>query len=160
MPETVPRSLVVITAVIAILAAFVGVRDYMGRKETAKPLASASSTTAVQSNSGTAKKKTASAKTRRTRGASAEANAATGPASADVQKATIGENSVKSDVVRGASASMIPDKSTNTRAQLADNDVNAAFSLACLPLPNSTKPGDVDANYYQDWAKEYGCRLK
>jgi hypothetical protein len=160
MPETVPRSLVVITGVIAILAAFVGVRDYMGRKETPKPLASASVATPVQSNSGTARRKTNSAKTRHPRRSSTEANTATGLAAADLQKPTIGENSVKPDVIHDASANTIPDTSTTVREQLAENDANAPWSLACLPLPNSTKPGDVDANYYQDWAKEYGCKLK
>ena len=29
---------------------------------------------------------------------------------------------------------------------------------ACAPLPNSTRPEDVDAPYYQNWASEYGCK--
>jgi len=160
MPETVPRLLVVITGVVAILASFVGVRDYMGRKDAAKPLASTSSTVAVQSNSGTARRKTNSAKTRHPRRSSTEANTATWLAAADVEKPTTGLDSAKPDMVHDASASMIPDTSTTSRDQLAQNDVNVPWSLACLPLPNSTKPGDVDANYYQDWAKEYGCKLK
>jgi hypothetical protein len=31
-------------------------------------------------------------------------------------------------------------------------------SSACLPLPNLTKPGDVDTAYYENWAREY-CGL-
>jgi hypothetical protein len=27
----------------------------------------------------------------------------------------------------------------------------------CVPLPNLTKPRDVDAAYYQNWAREYSC---
>jgi hypothetical protein len=29
----------------------------------------------------------------------------------------------------------------------------------CSPLPNSTKAEDVDAPYYKNWAREYGCGL-
>jgi hypothetical protein len=152
MPETVPRLLVVITGIVAVLATVVGVRDYVGRKETAKPPASASSTTVAQSIPGTVRRKTASAKTRRARMSATEANTPAGLAATDTEKPIISEESAKHDVVH--------DTPKNVRVQLAHYEVNAALLLACLPLPNSTKPGDVDATYYQDWAREYGCRVE
>jgi hypothetical protein len=40
------------------------------------------------------------------------------------------------------------------------NSVRPALPQApCLPLPNGTKLGDVDAAYYKHWAREYSCLI-
>jgi hypothetical protein len=33
------------------------------------------------------------------------------------------------------------------------------MTKCCMPLPNLTKPGDVDATYYGNWAREYSCLI-
>ena len=40
-----------------------------------------------------------------------------------------------------------------------NNRVRSKFDTmtTCVPLPNGTKPGEVDAAYYEGWAREYGC---
>lgn len=72
----------------------------------------------------------------------------------------------------GTNALLIVDKPNTLRAQsVADegdltsdrNDrgrdplgaISLSLSSSCLPLPNLTKPGDVDAPYYENWAREY-----
>ena len=45
--------------------------------------------------------------------------------------------------------------------ELKTNVVGAAFSVPqCIPLPNSVMRGDVDAPYYENWAREYSCQVR
>jgi hypothetical protein len=39
------------------------------------------------------------------------------------------------------------------------NSARPALEALCLPLPNGTKLGDVDAFYYKHWAREYSCLI-
>jgi hypothetical protein len=91
-----------------------------------------------------------------------EANApATAQGAADdMEKALISRESAKA----GAKATVVMDNGPNTvGAQAAHDDGNELDTItACgaqsLTLPNLTKPGDVDAAYYENWAREY-CGL-
>ena len=149
MPEFVPRALAVLTAIVAILAVYVGVRAYIEKPKDGKPQTSATVPTVVHSNEVRARK---TPLTNTSRAHFSEA--------ADVPRAHIPvddrEHSLIKSYFGNGGAAYDPPKSPGL--QTVDNDVNAILSSpACVPLPNSTKPGDVDAPYYQNWAREYGC---
>ena len=184
MPENLPRTLLVITIIVAVAAVFLGVRDYFGRKRDVTPAATAPASTAVDSNSVAAqKKKTTSARTRRARVSSSKtdagsnaATAACGPgrgltneevAKADANAIVANDDSSKTALPRAAHQNpgrtvlaQRPSDSARKAAspEVSDDEVEGILSHTdCVPLPNLTQPGDVDAPYYQNWAREYGC---
>src|SRR5262249_12070318 len=137
------------------------------------PSASTTTRTVVDSNAKTAVKKTTSAKTRRTRMRATEADAsATAQAAADArEKSRINEESKSGfqdrvvndqapETVMAADhageAAMAQDNRVRNKLD-AKTAVSALTAPQCAPLPNVTNPEDVDAHYYQNWAREYWC---
>jgi hypothetical protein len=169
MPESLPRPLLVLTAIVAAIALFVGIRDYLDQKKEAKLPTTAP---VVEQSNGKAhsNKKTASAKTRRARISSSETNAsASGQASAEQLKKQLARDEVfnadaNAVIVLDTRLSAAQAKTARDGSDAAmdrDNREQREFETivapgsACLPLPNLTQPGDVDAPYYQNWAREY-----
>lgn len=151
MPEFIPRSLVVATALIAAIALFIGVRDYMATKHTAHPTTIVGTQSVVQPNT-VARKKGAIATKRRSQASAAQKNASV---------ARGAENGTDEPLIRDVLAKAEPDHKVVKAAKVQPMLNEAAFRSpsSCAPLPNSTKPHDVDALYYQGWAREYGCGL-
>lgn len=178
------RFLILLAGIVAIAAMSVGIKDYLQEKE-AKP-ATTSTPAVAHSNTTRIRKKTASGKTRQARMSATHANAsATEQAAADNN--TAANNSEKpltseEFLKAGGNAVLVIDNARNTgRTQSARDEADAATertnrareelntlaacetatpglcATKCLPLPNLTKPGDVDAFYYENWAREYSC---
>jgi hypothetical protein len=164
MTEGVPRFMLVLAAIVAIVAISVGIRDHAKQQETKVP-AITSTPTPADSN---LRKKSTSAKTRR----------APMPASEGNDRTTSGPPQViwKSPFTKaGAKATGVNDAPNTLRAQAANDEREAGgrgnrvkeldpkttkppvSDPNCLPLPNLTGTRDVDAYYYQNWAREYWC---
>ena len=170
MTERVPRSLLALTVIVVVAALYVGIKDYVQQKNAPKP-ASPSTPTVVDSSAKTVAKK--SAKTRLTRMRATKADvAATPPAVADAsEKSRINEesNSSVQDQVGNDNApntviaaddagEAAMEQDSRVRNKLDAKTAMSAFtSPQCVPLPNVTSPEDVDAHYYQNWAREYWC---
>jgi len=161
MPETLSRPLVALTVIVTVVAISLGIKDYVEQHKKAEPSASTSTPTEVRSNARTRSRKTTSAKAMRARTSATEASApaAAQGAADDMEKALISQESAKP----GAKATVVMDNGQNTvGAQAAHDDGNELDTItACGAqslLPNLTKPGDVDAAYYENWAREY-CGL-
>ena len=162
-PEIVTRPLLVLTAIVAIVAIFLGVKNYVEPRK-ATPPASTSTPVVEHSKVVTRTKKTTSAKAERTRVSATDANASA--ATDDTEKSLIG-------AYAGAKAKAATENGADAlSAQAGDDEVEAAMDGSirvgnegeriggpafseCLPLPNGTLPGDVDAPYYFRWAGEY-----
>lgn len=154
MPEFIPRSLVILAAVVALIAIFIGVRDYVATKNKAKPAVSMGAQSSVaRPREATARKKVGTAKRRRAEGSAAETTAADAAAAWDAA----GNSLIKDVPVKVEST---PNGRRVTEGDPVLNEASSRSpSRSCAPLPNSTKPEDVDAIYYQGWAREYGCGL-
>lgn len=153
MPEFIPRSLVILTGFVAAIALFIGIRDYIAAKNEVRPAASGEAQSVVQAKAAPLRKKATTAKARRARISSTDANAHT----ADAAQGTT-EKTLIADVLASATTAYTGKKAV--KLQPALDEGNATSSLpSCVPLPNSTKPEDVDALYYHGWAREYGCGL-
>jgi type IV secretory pathway VirB10-like protein len=155
MPETLPRPLVALTIIVTIVAISLGIKDYVERQKKAEPPASTSTPTETHSNARTRPRKTTSANAIPARMSATEANA---PATAEGAADDI-ERPVISDQSQAAHDEEVEapmDRNGRVRNELDTTAVPA--SSACLPLPNLTKPGDVDTAYYENWAREY-CGL-
>ena len=153
MPEFLPRILVVLTGLVAILALYVGITDYAHRKKDAAPATSESASTVVRSGATSVRKKVAKARRARTP-ATESIDAASGvPAEGD------GTAAGKQIVGEAVGVALYDAPKAHHVQPVFDRFDGTLTSAACVPLPNSTKPGDVDATYYQNWAKEYGCKL-
>lgn len=51
-------------------------------------------------------------------------------------------------------------RSERVRSRLnSRRDKQALSPPSCVPLPNGTDAADVDAHYYQSWAREYSCPI-
>ena len=153
MPEFLPRILVVLTGLVAILALYVGITDYVHRRKDAVPATGESASTVVRSSAATVRKKIAKARRART--------PATELIDAVPRLAAQGDDTdTGKQIVGEALGVALYDAPKAHHVQPAfDRFDGTLTSAACVPLPNSTKPGDVDATYYQNWAKEYGCKL-
>lgn len=151
MPEFVPRSLVILAGFIAAIALFIGIRDYISAKNEVRPVASGDAQSVVQPKATPLRKKANTKKARRARISATDANAAVaGAAESAAEKPFIGA------VLASLNTAYEPRKPAKLQSPL--DEVNATSSVrSCVPLPNSTKPEDVDAIYYQGWAREYGC---
>jgi hypothetical protein len=177
MLETLPRPFVVITAIVAVVAISVGIKDYV--QERKNPPASTPTPSIIDSKAVTVKNKTGSAKTRRARISMTEATAAARTrASADMEKTQVSEefpsdgaktgaltdNALEAVTAQAADAEIAAGMDANNGVR-NKRDSTSAFETAdaelsaikCVPLPNVTKPGDADAPYYQNWAREYSC---
>ena len=148
-----PRPLIALTAVVVVMAIFVGIKDYV-QGDQAKPLAS--TPTAVQSNALSLPRKTTSAKTKPTRISAAELNV---PTTATAKTTVENDNAPKTLGAQAAHDEVEPAMDRNNRVR---NELDSNIALSppdCLPLPNGTKLEDVDAPYYKNWAKEYSCQF-
>ncbi len=152
MPEFLPRILVVLTGLVAVIALYVGITDYLHRRKDAAPPSSESASTVVPSSAATVRKKIAKSRQARTL-ATESIDAVPVPAQGD-------DTGTGKQIVGEAFGAVLYDAPKAHQVQPAfDRFDGTLTSAACVPLPNSTKPGDVDATYYQNWAKEYGCKL-
>jgi len=151
------RLVLVITGIVVVVAIAVGIKDYVQPKSPA----STSTPSVVPSNAGTLPKKSTAARTRRARASATKANdqAPTdnteGPLfSKPLFSKPFGNAGAKAQAVHEAA-----EEAMDRAAMERNNRVRSKFDTitTCVPLPNGTKPGEVDAAYYQAWAREYGC---
>lgn len=152
MPEFVPRFLVVVTGIVAVLALIIGIKDYVQRPNYASHTSSVDVPSAAHPTDTPARKKHASGKVKRAVLSQADLSAAASNVAANSGDGlTIEGDSITS----GGSAYGLPriEKLHSAR----DESTLTLVTRSCAPLPNSTKPEDVDAPYYQKWAREYGC---
>ena len=154
-----PRLLVAITGIVVALSIYIGITDYLKPQKESKHPASGSTPSTIDSKAISVVRNSTSAKTRRARMSATEANA---PATAqdaadDMEKPLISEEFAKA----GAKKVVIDSVSNTLRAQGAHDEVEAAAlsPAQCVPLPNGTKPENVDAAYYKNWAKGYSCPI-
>ena len=172
MNEGLPRSLLALTLLVAAVAFFFGIKDYFQQKNP-KPVTSTPDV--VVPKTVDVQKKSTSLKTRRARGSATEADdpAAAQAAGDETVKPLIAMRSANS----GAKAIVANNNALNAVKGSHDDQETAmgrsndgvrndkdseifAPTLStpkCVPLPNVTAPADVDAPYYQNWAREYSC---
>jgi hypothetical protein len=165
MPENVPRIMLVLTGIVALLAISVAIRDYI-HKDTQPP--ASTSTANLVDTPKPVQKKTSSAK-KPARVSAREANALTttdpavdsftamalSPAMADSWP-TSASSTVSAQVVQDEAEAAI-NGNDRVRNEFTTFAAETASARQCVPLPNVTKPEDVDAGYYQNWAREYLC---
>jgi hypothetical protein len=170
MPDSMPRVALALAAIVAIVVISVAVKDYVQHEKQAKPATTVSTTTVAdakaKSRSNKSSSKRNSAKTR------AQLSMSTAKASAQaaegVEKQPINGDFAGTDAATMAMKDADPSVS---QTQLADDPIQTSDgqnrlrnqldrlgsrgSSTCLPLPNGTTFGDVDAAYYDNWAGEY-----
>ena len=161
MLETVPRPLLVLTAIIILVAVSVGIKDYVQGKQ-ATPEAQTSS--AFTSDSTSTPKAKNSAKTRQGRGPATRANARRAAQADAVDADDIGKPLVSREFLKKSTSTVQPftaqlgKPDQNTPSELDKKTGNRRFSVPeCVPLPNATNAADADAPYYENWAAEYSC---
>jgi hypothetical protein len=175
MPEGLPRIVVVLTAIVAFFAIFLGVKDYFQPRTETKTSASTTAATAAQPDAKDAHKKNALAGTRRKRSSGKDVKpVAADQAGEDESESLLAPTVANSTllVVKDNALHAAPGAGNGEQAAMnADDGVQKklnpkvgkpttiAVSPECLPLPNMTGPGDVDAPYYRNWAREYSCQL-
>jgi hypothetical protein len=150
MPEFIPRSLVVLTAFIAAIALFIGVRDYLGTTHKAEVTAGTGTPTLVQPDISAHKNAATTAKHRPHGSAAEKIGSVPRTAQDDTDEPLV------SHVLASAEANYKVGGDVKVQP-LLNEAASQSVSPSCAPLPNSTKPRDVDAIYYQGWAREYGC---
>jgi hypothetical protein len=147
--NTITRLLLALIGIVVIGAIFIGIKGYVQQQQEAKPPASTSTPGIDHSTPKTVPKKTTSVKTRRARTSATDADAP--GTTIPLPVADYMEKTVTSDEFAKAGA----------KARAAHDEVEAAKdqnNRICHyppPLPNGTKPGDVDAVYYYNWSREY-----
>jgi hypothetical protein len=143
-----PRLLVALIGIAVIGVMCIGIRDYVKQQKDAKPSASTRTPTVVHSNRMIDPKKDTSAKTGRARMSASKANDPTtqlAVAADETEEPQDGDQFVKA----GAKPTAAHDEIE------AAKDRNNQACYYPPPLPNATKPADVDALYYYNWAREY-----
>lgn len=169
--EIFTRPLVALTAIVAIVAIALGIRDYI-QPQKANALTNPDAPTVAHPKAITRPKKNTSTKSERSRMSAAEATAAeAAQAAADgIEKPLIIDESAeartKRTIVMGYSPNTLSAPAARDEREVAidrDNGTvkerdTSAKPATCLPLPNGTQPGDVDGPYYSGWATEY-CGL-
>jgi len=169
--QLLSRPVVALAAIVAILAIGLGIKDYVGQQSANSP-ASTDTATVGNTNALTRLKKTALGKAERTRTSAtettAEETAQVGTGAAEMEKPLVAEQSAGA----GAQRTPLENNANALTAQGVHDEREAAIdrddglpnerdtitqrgSSACLPLPNGTRPEDVDAPYYFGWATEY-----
>jgi cytoskeletal protein RodZ len=177
MPEEIPRPLIVLAAIVALVAVIVGVKDYVSGRKEANPSATTSAPATVQPNPANTKNvskkpKTSSGEARRPRRSSPDANAA---ATAQAGTDDLNKPLISDRANNGAEGTVVADAANTAAAQAGNDEVDGAldrkhvaspaseaarsalFVAQCVPLPNVTDPRDADGPYYQNWAREYSC---
>jgi hypothetical protein len=178
MNEGLPRLLLALTLLVAAIVFFFGIKDYFQQKNP-KPVTSPSTPDVVVPNTVDVQKKTTSLKTRRARISATEADAHGGTQAAadDTVKPLIRKDSANSgakEIVANNSAlnpvtaahddqeTAMGSNNNGVRGELqpmkaSKGSLPDLSAPKCVPLPNVTSPADVDAPYYQNWAREYSC---
>ena len=161
MPESLPRWLLGVTAIIAVVALTVGIRDYLRPSKDEKPAATASTPTVIDSAK-TSRKKSSPAKTRRARNSAAEGTSPAKTQTADRQTAdemekllVYGDPPKANDKMTGGTDPDSPSNTVSRRQIEAAMHRNRVSCDEIDKLANLTKPGEVDAPYYENWAREY-----
>lgn len=165
MPESLPRPLIALTVVVAALAIYVGVKDYLDKKHNSNSAADGNAAVVAYSNPSSAPKKVKHAGSSRGLSSSSRKNTA---ASVLAEAEDMGKPVVREEFPKPASQqAMMKDESDlgsqggpeSLAAALNQNPLRRglldATAATCLPLPNRTNLGDVDAPYYQNWSREY-----
>lgn len=178
MKEGIPRPVLALAAIVALVVVSIAIKDYFQKPKEAQSVASTSPSDA-QSNAKAAAKKINSTKHRRVRtSALAENSVNTAyPAADDIEKPAIDRQSVGADNA-GSTLNQYAENAAADQASHADTDaaveghtrpgdvvkaklVKFVFSAPkCVPLPNLVMRQDVDAPYYENWAREYSCQLR
>ena len=154
MPETVPRWLLVGAGIIALLIVLVEVKDFAERKNASSPPPGASSSTAVSPDAKSSPKK--AVKTKRAQVSADAAVDSEAESDADTLESTPTMGGIEQ---AGERAAIVNDDEVKSGQPEAVKSPIKTTKPRCSPLPNSTKAEDVDAPYYQNWAREYGCGL-
>jgi len=169
MRESVPRFVLVLTGIVAIAVLCLGIKDHFEQEKNSNNPANATPTL-VRSDTTTRQKKTTSAKTRQQRMPATETNAsaASQGVTDNLEKSLIRQESAKSErpivaIDPGPNGEKVKGTHRELEAATDEGDrvgherrtiPNSALPT-CLPLPNGTELGDVDAPYYGNWAGEY-----
>lgn len=166
------RPMVALAAIVAIVILALGIKEYVGQRNANSPAGAVAPTVEHTKAITHPKKTTTSGKVERTRMSATKATAEeTAQATADEMQrpTTTSEGSADAD---GKQAIAMENQPNTLTAEAARDKPEAAIGLddrvpkehdtiagpgssACLPLPNGTLPGDVDAAYYFGWATEY-----
>ena len=151
--EILTRPMVALAAVIAIVALALGIEDYVEQQNAKAPAGTVTPT--LEHTKSTRPKKTTSAK--RAYMSATEATAEKSQNAADeMEKPLISEESsdagAKASIVKEIRPNPLKAQATHDEAEAATHGDNGS---SCLPLPNGTQPGDVDAPYYFGWAGQY-----
>jgi Tfp pilus assembly major pilin PilA len=165
MPDPLPRWLLVLTGIVALVAIYVGIKDYVERKNRT---AAATTQIVADSNPTVRHNKATSAKARRAQ-LSANASPTAQVAANDMDSTLMSEefantstngifgpgNGLNTLIGQAAHDELEAATDPDNRVRNELHSFAAPGALGCLPLPNLTKPGDVDAPYYANWAREY-----
>lgn len=173
MNEGIPRPLLVLTVIIVLAAIFLGIKDHFQKPPYRPPGADPVS---AKPNITAPIKQTNSTKARISRLAKNSSTIAY-PTTNDIEQqrisGTYSDADAKALMVSHASnpvgsvqtGRIQANAATDARSRLGD-EINTKIVKArlsepqCIPLPNSVVHGDVDAPYYENWAKEYSCHLR
>lgn len=159
----ITRVVVGVTVIVAFAAIFYGIRDYVGQRKEVK---AAVTTSTPDVNSAVVQRKTTEAKRKGRKSSTGRSVAATALATADAPTDTMSPTDAMqhSGITEefdnaGTQAIPVPDSAPTTAAARGGHVQIGAGPAKCLPLPNVVKPGDVDAHYYKNWAREYSCLI-
>ena len=179
MNEGIPRPLLALAAIVVLAAISLGIKDHFHPSKEAQAMASANPSVAA-SSAAAVPKKIDSAKLRRVRVSGLRANPPDTAQSATdgIERQSVSVNYTKADaeafivnnhawntVGLAHAAHYQADATMDSRTRLG-KELNAKIVKAslsapqCVPLPNSVMHGDVDAHYYENWAREYSCQLR
>lgn len=155
MPETVPRWLLAGAGIVILVIILVEIKDFAARKSGVSPSSATSSATIVHPNAKSAPPKNSSRRRARTPAEEIADSVAQG-----LVRDGMATPSILGGVIQaGARSPFVPEQGVKRSEPGGVENQIRAVSAKCVPLPNSTKPGDVDVRYYQNWAREYGCGL-
>ena len=141
-----PRLFLALAGIAVIGVICIGIKDYLRQPKDATPSSSKHTQRLIHSSGVTDSRKVTPAKTGRVRLSASEADASPAQTAADDM-----QEPPTSEEFANAVA----------KATAAHDEVEAAKdrnNRGCYyppPLPNSTKPADIDAVYYYNWAREY-----
>jgi hypothetical protein len=155
MPETVPRWLLAGAGIVALMVIFVGVKDFAERKSILSPPSGTGNPAIVPSDGKSAPKTTVKRK-----GAGVSAKPLN-PSAAETLPAIPQRIPIMGEIMQaGARAPFVTEDDSKKGQPEPIENKRKAGPARCSPLPNSTKPEDVDASYLQNWAREYGCGVR
>jgi hypothetical protein len=165
MPDFMPRLALTLAGIVAIVVLSLGIKDYVQQQNQPGPAAAPATPTVANAKTRTKSKR---ASTTRARLSASAANAPAPPAALDADKQLVHEAvaltgattiALRDDAPNSSwtqsSYDIIEASDLNNRLRNELHMISSPASSACLPLPNLTGPGDVDAPYYDNWAGEY-----